>query len=210
MKKALSLLIVLSLMLGYSAALAEGMGVQPINVPDADMEPVSLDDLKLNTEADIDGWGILTLTGMETVDGLGFYRSGRSDVYSSDDYYWSGAEAEYVVLYADILNTTLTAKKYTENITVKAVFDDKYEYNGWFHQRNYNNGTYSWANLEADKKRQNTRWAINASDYFSIDPMYLGHYIFGCTLPNAVIESKKPLRLIISIDGIEITYHIRK
>ena len=182
MKKALSLLIVLSLMLGYSAALAEGMGVQPINVPDADMEPVSLDDLKLNTEADIDGWGILTLTGMETVDGLGFYRSGRSDVYSSDDYYWSGAEAEYVVLYADILNTTLTAKKYTENITVKAVFDDKYEYNGWFHQRNYNNGTYSWANLEADKKRQNTRWAINTSDYFSIDPMYLGHYIFGCTL----------------------------
>ena len=211
MKKILSVLLVLSMLLSASAALAEGMGVQVIGGPETETEPVSLDDLKLETEAEIEGWGILTLTAYEVQDGLGYYRSGKTYVYSvSKDYYWSGKEAEYAVLYADILNTQLKDKNYLENVSVKAVYDDTYEYAGWFHQRNYNNGTDNFASLEVDESKQNTRWVVNASDQFSISPMYEGHYIFGCTLPNAVINGSKSLKLIITIDGNEITYNIRK
>lgn len=211
MKKILSVLLVLSMLLFASAALAEGMGVQVIGGPETESEPVSLDDLKLETEAEIDGWGILTLTSYEVQNFLGYYRSGRTDVYDADDdYYWSGNEAEYAVLYADILNTQLKDKNYLENATVKAIYDDTYEYAGWVYQRNYNNDTYAYYSLEVDRSKQNTRWAINAADQFAINPMYEGHYIFGCTLPNAVIEGNKPLKLIITIDGNEITYNIRK
>lgn len=211
MRKILSMLLVLSMLLSASAALAEGMGVQVIGGPETETEPVSLDDLKLETEAEIDGWGILTLTSYEVQNGLGYYRSGRTDVYDAgDDYYWSGKEAEYAVLYADILNTQLKDKNYLENATVKAIYDDTYEYAGWVYQRNYNNGTYGRYSLEVDRSKQNTRWVINAADQFAISPMYEGHYIFGCTLPNAVIEGNKPLKLIITIDGNEITYNIRK
>lgn len=211
MKKILSLLLVLSMLLSASAALAEGMGVQVIGGPETETEPVSLDDLKLETKAEIEGWGDLTFTAYEVQDGLGYYRSGRTDVGSADgDYYWSGKEAEFAVLYADILNTQLKDKNYLENVSVKAVYDDTYEYAGWFYQRNYNNKTYPYYSLEVDRSKQNTRWVVNVSDQFAISPMYEGHYIFGCTLPNAVIGGNKPLKLIITIDGNEITYNIRK
>lgn len=211
MKKILSLLLVLSMLLSASAALAEGMGVQVIGGPETETEPVSLDDLKLETKAEIEGWGDLTFTAYEVQDGLGYYRSGRTDVCSaSSDYYWSGKEAEFAVLYADILNTQLKDKNYLENVSVRAIYDDTYEYAGWFYQRNYNNGTYKYDSLEIDRSKQNTRWVVNASDQFAVSPMYEGHYIFGCTLPNAVISGNKPLKLIITIDGNEITYNIRK
>ena len=211
MKKMLSLLLVLSMLLSCSAALAEGMGVQVIGGPAVETEPVSLDDLKLETDAEIDGWGILTLTGYEVQDALGYYRAGHTSVYDAGaDYYVSGQEADYAVVYADILNTQLKDKNYLESVSVKAVYDDVYEYAGWAYQRDYNNATYNYYSLEADKNKQNFRWVINAADQFAISPMYEGHYIFGCTLPNAVINGKKPLKLIITIDGNEITYNIRK
>lgn len=210
MKKILSVLLVLSMLLSASAALAEGMGVQVIGGSKTETEPVSLDDLKLDTKAEIEGWGDLTFTAYEVQDGLGYYRSGKTNVYDSGDYYWSGKEAEFAVLYTDILNTQLKDKNYLENVSVRAVYDDTYEYAGWFYQRNYNNGTYGYASLEVDKNKQNTRWVINASDQFAIGPMYEGHYIFGCTLPNAVISGNKSLKLIITIDGNEIIYNIRK
>lgn len=211
MKKIFSVLLVLSMLLSASAALAEGMGVQVIGGSETETEPVSLDDLKLDTKAEIEGWGDLTFTAYEVQDALGYYRSGRTDVYDADgDYYCSGKEAEFAVLYADILNTQLKDKNYLENVSVKAVYDDTYEYAGWFYQRNYNNSTYAYYSLEVDKSKQNIRWAIDTADNFSISPMYEGHYLFGCTLPNAVISGNKSLKLIITIDGNEITYNIRK
>lgn len=210
MKKILATLLALSLLLGCSAAMAE-MGVQVIGGPETETEPVSLDDLKLNVDAEIDNWGIVTATEYDVQDGLGYYRSGCTNVYNAErDYYWSGNEAEYAVLYVDILNVSLSDKDYLKDVSVKAVFDDVYEYGGWAYQRNYNNGTYKYDSLEVDRSKQNTRWAINAADQFVISPMYQGHYLFGCTLPNAVINSKKPLKLVITIDGNEIIYNIRK
>lgn len=210
MKKILSMLLVLMMLLSAFAALAE-MGVQVIGGSEAETEQVSLDDIKLNTDIEIEGWGTLTFTAYEVQDGLGYYRAGNKEVYDdSEDYYRSGKEAEFIVIYADILNTKLKDKNYMENVTVKAVYDDVYEFAGWTYQRNYNNGTSGWADMDADVDNQNTRWAINEADQFAIDPMYQGHYIFGCTLPNAVVDSKKPLRLVITIDGNELTYNIRK
>ena len=47
---------------------------------------------------------------------------------------------------------------------------------------------------------------LKSKDGFIVD----GHYAFGCTLPNSVVKSKKPLSMVININGNEITYNIRK
>lgn len=217
MKKVLSMLLVFSMLLSVSAALAEGMGVQVIGGPASETEPVSLDDLKLDSEIPIDGWGIICATGFEIQNSLGYYKQGSHelDYYNRDHgYYESGIEADYAILYVDITNTQRTQRDFLSNVEVKAVYDDAYEYGGWAYQRNYNNGIrneYDEKSYYAiDYGKQNTRFVIDRVDQFSIDSMYQGHYLFGCTLPNAVINSKQPLCLIITIDGNEITYNIRK
>ena len=212
MKKIITLVASLLVLLCASAALAEGMGVQVIGGPAVETEPVSLDDMKMNVDAEIEGWGILTLTKFAIQDKLGYFDPGEKGAsrYTYDQYYSSGNEAEFVLLFSDILNTTLSAKDYLESVSVKAVYDDVYEYGGWAYQRNYNYGVSDHASVESDKRKQNINWAINKADQFAIDPMYEGHYIYGCTLPNAVINSTKPLKLVITIDGNELTYNIRK
>ena len=88
MKKILSMLLVLSMLLSASAALAEGMGVQVIGGPETETEPVSLDDLKLNAEAEIEGYAKVTLTSFEFVDMLGYYDAGEHDLfYDKKDFY---------------------------------------------------------------------------------------------------------------------------
>lgn len=217
MKKFFSMLIILSMLLSAAVALAEdGMGVQVIGGQNTETEPVSLDDIKLNAEIEIEGYATITPTSFAFQDGLGAYKAGQNSPGSlangrNYDHYWSGTEAEYAILFMDMLNITAKPQDYLANCEVKVVYDDSFEYAGWYYQRNYDNyvNPYHY-DLDADKEHQNTNWAINAADQFSIDPMYQGHYIFGCTLPNAVVDSKKPLRLVITIDGNELTYNIRK
>ena len=212
MKKMLSLLLVLSLMLGYSAVYAGGMGVQIIGRAQAETEPVSLDDIKLNVEVEIDGYAIICPKEFQFSDRLGYYRAGRSDIYSSSDYYQSGADADYAILRMDITNTAKTSQNFLSNCEVKVIYDNSYEYAGSCWQSNYDNKviTSNKGQYGEDVGQQNLRWAINDADLFSIDPMYQGHYIFSCKLPNIVVNSKKPLKMIITIDGNEIIYNIRK
>jgi len=213
MKKILSVLLVLLMLLSASAVLAEGMGVQVIGGPETETEPVSLDDLKLNLAVEIEGWGVLTLTDFYIQDKLGYFNAGQksASMYTTDQYYHSGNEAEYIFLFADILNNTISSKDYLGSVEVKVVYDDLYEFGGWSYQRNFDYGCHDWTTvIEADTSKQNINWAINKADQFEINPMYAGHYMYGCTLPNAVIEGKKPLKMIITIDGNEITYNIRK
>jgi len=187
MKKILSMLLVFSLILGCSAAIAE-MGVQVIGGPVEETEPVSLDDFKLNIEAEIEGYGILSGTEFNYIDKLRHHPSWSGT-------YQSGAEADYAILRMDILNTTLKAKDYLTSCSVKVVFDDVYEYGGWAYQYNYD------ASEDV---------VLDSDEQFSIEPMYQGHFCFGCTLPNSVVNSKKSLRMVITLDGNEITYNIRK
>ena len=209
MKKILSMLLVLSMLLGCSVAMA--MEVQVIGGPDTETEPVSLDDIQLNAEADIEGYGTLFPTEFAFADWLGYYKAGKTEVDWYNFQYQSGQDAEYAILRMDITNTSTKPRDFLTNCEVKMVYDDLYEYAGWFYQVNYNNATYNDnGRFGVDSKQQNYRWAINAADNFAIDPMYQGHYIFGCTVPNAVVNGKKPLRLVITIDGNEITYNVRK
>lgn len=209
MKKMLSLILVFSLLLGCSAAMAE-MGVQVIGGPDVKTEPVSLDDVKLNTTVTIDGYADVLFTEFSYKDILGFYLQGRHDVQYNNYQYQSGADADYAVLRVDLTNLATRDKQFLENCEVEVVYDDVYEYAGWCYQYNYNNEPRNDSWYGSFSNIQNTEFVIHKDDVFAIGPMYTGHYAFGCTLPNAVINSKKPLRLVITIDGNEITYNIRK
>ena len=209
MKRILSMLIVLTMLLGCSVAMAE-MGVQVIGGPDTETEPVSLDDIKLNEGATIDGYAIFTATAYTVQDNLGYYKQGKTKP-DGDWWYRSGKEAEYVILRVDLTTLATREKLFLENAEVKVVYDDTYEYAGWAYQLNYDNGTSDWSGgYGTYNKIQNTEFVIDAADNFAIGPMYAGHYFFGCTLPNAVIEGKAPLRMVINLDGNEITYNVRK
>ncbi len=192
MKKMLCMVLALAFLFALSGmAFAADMGVQVIPGPEAETEPLDLDDLKINTEVEIEGWGILTATECTFVD-----RLGKLDKDGwRDGQYSSGAEAEYLLLRMDVVNTTLKAKNYLADVTVEVVYDDLYEFSGWFYQYDY------------DKYEDRV---IPSDCIFAIDPMYAGHYVFGCTLPNAVVEGSRPLAMIITIDGNEITYNVRK
>lgn len=207
MKKILSALLVLTLLFGCSGALAE-MGVQVIGGSQAETEPVSLDDLKLEESAQVDGWGTITLTSCKFENTLYQYKQGKHSVAGNWNMFDSGAEADYLVLKADILNSTKTERDYLASVEVKVVFDDDVEYAGWFWQYNWDNEIkdYDWNELNGI---QNKMFVIDKADQFPIGPYYEGHYCFGCTLPNAVVNGKQPLRMEIVIDGNEITYNIR-
>ena len=195
MKKILQMLLVFSMLLSASAALAEGMGVQVIGGPDVDTEPVSLDDVKLNSEVTIDGYANVLFTEFTYKDILGFYVAGKHDINPYQDWYYvSGAETDFAVLRADLTNLSTKQKQFLENCEVKVVYDDVYEYGGWCYQYNYDNATYDWSDKFGNLNRiQNTEFVINKDDVFPVGPMYTGHYAFGCTLPNAVINSKSLL-----------------
>lgn len=186
MKRIVALLVALMLVLVQFGAFAE-MGVQLISGPEEETEPVSLDDLKLGIEATIDGFAVLKGISFEIEDGLGYYDGSYRG-------YNSGADADFAIFQLDILNTTHAAKNYLATCEVTAVYDDSYEYAGWAYQYNYD---LREGYVMKDKT-------------IDIEPMYTGHYCFGCTLPNAIVNSKAPLKMIIKLDGNEITYNIRK
>ncbi len=213
MKKIVSLLVVLLLI--ASTGLAE-MVIQIIEQENAAQTPFR-GSIKLEEPTTIEDYAELLATAYGSQDVLGYYFEGMKILDNSSpgingDYYYSGADAEYCILRMDITNLELGEKDFLEKAEVKAVFDNKYEYRGWAYQLNYNNGvegTWGWEKLGYGG-RQNTEFVIDQNDQFPIGPMYTGHYFFGCTLPNAIIESNKPLRLEIKLDEHEITYIVRK
>ena len=98
--------------------------------------------------------------------------------------------------------------------------DDEYEFAGWVRQFNHDyyttvyrksyEGTYYTTGTDADG-RFYTDYAISAENEEPISQMYTGHYVFGCTLPNVVVEEKNTsLKMVVAIDGNEFTYYIRK
>lgn len=191
MRNLLMLLLVLAMLLVNFTAIAEdGMGVQAIGGEVA-TEAVSLDDFKLKIDTEIKGYGILTGNSFEFVDKIKYY----SKIYGNGTFK-SGEDAEYAFLRLDILNTTLSDKNFLDNCTVTATYDDVYQYSGWCYQYDYNKNE----NLVLSKKEEQ----------FPVQPMFQGHYCFGCTLPNAVVNGTAALYLRITMDDNEITYYIRK
>ena len=121
----------------------------------------------------------------------------------------SGKEADFAWLKADVTNLQKTAANFMKEITVKVVYDDEYEYDGWVRQFNYD---YSNSEIVYLGENSVIGWPVCLSpvDEMSINPMYKGHYVFGCTLPNFVVEDKEsPLRMVITIGSHKLTYNIR-
>jgi len=182
-------MVLACLLLTAGGALAE-MGVQMIGGPVIEAEQASLDDMQIGAVAEIEGYGLLEITKCERLDVLPAFNA-----VGSHKQYDSGKEAEYAVVRMDITNTALNEKDYLAQCEVKVVFDEVYEYAGWSYQVDY------------DKSEERV---LYEDDFFPIGPLYEGHFVFGCTLPNAVVESDAPLQMIITMDGHEITYNIRK
>lgn len=220
-----------AMMLGQ--AYGEDMEVQVLSAPEEEVaaEPVSLDDIKIDGEAEIPGYALIKPTAYEVADYLLAYCEGDSHstsrVYA--DVAYSGTEADYICLKADITNTATSPKNYLDNAAVSVFYDDDYEYAGWVRQFDYDafvggiyeliwNGSYYYPYNEGDgiewlrgvTEFDNTKVTVNTADEFEINPLYQGHYLFGCTLPNAVINGSGPLRMVITLDGNEITYNIRE
>ena len=112
-------------------------------------------------------------------------------------------EADFVILYLDIVNTGLEAHDYLAEApaysvpVVRVVYKDAYEYEGKAFQVNQDWDSKGLAGVKTD---------LN----FSIKPMYVGHYMFICKLPNAVVERKDSLTMTFILDENAFTYTIRK
>ena len=192
MKQLLCLALALIMLCSLSeAAFASEFGVQVINGPEAEEEPVSLDDIKIEEPVEVDGYGIVTVKGFDFRDKFYRYRQGKYDAESIK----SGDGADFAMLNVSIINTALKSRSFARECEVKAVFDEVYEYAGWF--------------MEAQPYKEGW-YGLNEADYAPVDPLYEGFYIFGCAVPNYVVNSTKPLQLIITVDGNEIIYNIRK
>lgn len=237
MKKILSMLLVFSLLLGCSTAMAEDLGVQIIGDPNANSgtEPLSFDDIKVGKDYRIDSYSVITPISFEFVDIFAQWKDGmpstkkgstyrdRNVVYcenpSDGEYHkyvtecgWkeSGTEAEFAWLKIDILNIKKVDVNFMGDITVKVVYDDEYEYGGWVRQFDFdlNNTTLYRYDFQTTIGMP---VCMGSADEKPIGVMYTGHYVCGCTLPNFVVNDKKSsLKMVIDIGGNELTYIIRK
>ena len=207
-------LLALAALLCLPAA-AEGMEVQIIAGPETGVKTATLDDIQIGAAIEVDDNCIFTPTSYMVADSLNTYKEGSTNATNSGygrhgwTSYISGNEAEFALLRMDILNLQLAPVNFLEQAEVKVVYDDTYEFAGWCYQYNYDN-TYDDTIYDSEEIQDaNTQFVIHHDDEFAISPMYTGHYVFGCTLPNSVIESDLPMRMEIKVAGNELTYNIR-
>ena len=213
-------------------AVGAGAGPKPV-------EPMRFDDVTFGKTYKIDGYAAVNLLGFKFVNMFAQWEDGQAGenqqrtgiltdptqdkVYSkkpkdSDlNYYYtnsafktSGNEAEFAWLKVVIQNLQKMPANFMGDISIKVIYDDEYEYNGWVRQFNYD---YSKSEIYRYKEATPIGWPVCLSpvDEMSISPMYKGHYALGCTLPNFIVEDKKsPLRMVIHLGEHELTYNIRK
>ena len=188
MKKML-LFVVLTVLLTVSSVFAQG-GIQIINPQNNNSSNMDyLDNVKVGSEYEIEDWGIITIYNYATLVDYTDETGYKDDLIQN---YSDKPGADTVILCMDIVNITLKAKNYLKNISVKTVYDDKYTIDGW------------WVQQDKDRK------SLKSSQVFEIDPFYEGHYMFGTTVSDYIMKDSKPLRMVITIDDIELTYNIRK
>lgn len=211
-------------------AVAEDFGVQVVGGEAAEIVPVSLDDLQIGTVYTIDGYAKIEPVEYLVIDWFGQFNKDAdyaemyktagvqySCVYKSEGGYFyenaawqdSGTNADFIWLKFDVTNLQKVSVPFMKEITVKAVYADEYEFAGWVRQINYdyNENCYRY---NADTRGGGTV-VLNPANEETIDMMYTGTYIIGCTLPNSVFEDEAlPLRIEISMGDNELTYIIRK
>lgn len=242
MKKLFILAVVVAMLASMTVASAEDLGVQVIGGPAAESVPMSLDDLQIGQKYTIDGYAVITPVEYLVVDSFAQFNKdadyfsvggnshdieGRVFVDKLSGNFWdnwrwwdagwkdSGTNADFVWLMMDITNLQKKSFDFTQNVSVKVVYQDEYEFAGWVRQLNYD--YLQQGSQGRDVSRANYDQAVpnvvvmDPANVEEIDMMYTGTYVYGATLPNSVFEdTKSPLQMIITIDGNELTYNIRK
>ncbi|MBQ8086803.1 MAG: hypothetical protein IJ234_00050 [Clostridia bacterium] len=230
MLRFLSVLMIV-LLIVFPCAFASDLGVQVIG-GDYSIDIASLDDVQLGNSYEIPNYAKFNPQTFTFVDSFAEYGQGYNGdnttsnstgtgtkyVYtskSSSKYltkmFWndSGASAEYAWLVMDITNLSRDNVDFLSDSDVKVIYQEEYEFAGWVRQFNfdYNQRVYRHA---YDYVAAPTA-VLNPEAPESIPMLYTGNYVFGCTLPNAVVEDKAgSLKMVITINGNEITYAIRK
>lgn len=222
MKKVVALALAAMMLLGAAVAVAEDLGVQLVGGSDDITETVSLDNMKLETTYTIDGYARVTPRVWQFTDRfyqfekdhVGDFRDGGSEGNNpSNGYYYqyykyinimhSGENADFAWFEVDVTNLTKNDIDFTQEAEVMVIYDEDYEFVGWVRMINYDYDT----STSGGKLIRSTLDPANSE---TTPMMYTAHMIFGCTLPNAVVEGKEPLRIEINLGGNELIFHIRK
>ncbi len=136
--------------------------------------------------------------------------------YRFSDAEWkeSGTNAQFFWLTMDVTNRQKKTVDFIEEASVKVIYQDEYEFIGWIRQIDpdmlpKDTTDYGVSRLNGDKADYPNVIVLNPAKTHGIDMMYTGHYVFGCTIPNFVVEDKKsPLRMEIKLGDSELTYYI--
>lgn len=159
------------------------------------------------------GYAIVTFTDFEFVNMYGQWDDGKAGQKVSEyaKLHPSGNDADFTWLKIDVLNLQKSSVDFIKDTTVKAIYDDEYEYDGYLRQF-----YYDYANSKVTSENKDAGvigWPVCLSpvDEISMGPLYKGHYAVVCQIPNPVIEDKdSPLRVVINMGGNQLTYNIRK
>ena len=242
MKKMISLLLALTLLFCHLLAVAEDLGVQPIGGPDVVLEEDSLDDVQLGNTYTMNGYADIRLVESSFYDyfaqfgekeDYGTWSGGTDSIYQVYSYMnsgfgWSstrfkdaswmesGNSAQFLWIVTDITNRQMVEVDFTQEIEIKVVYNDIYEFKGWIRQIDNDRiprdqSDYGVSRFYGDKADYPNMIVLNPLTNAPIQMMYTGNYIIGCTLPNAVVEDKKtPLRVEVKLCEFELTYNFRK
>lgn len=220
-----------------TGAMAEDLGVQ-IVAGETTSEPTYLDDVQLEGRYDIPGYARVLPVKFEFVDKFTQFDKGFagdvSDVKNAQDgnrlvyvdyyrdsdgvnYYqnirWmrSRSNTQFALFQVDLVNLHKDAYTFMGEVKVVYVFDNQYEYVGWVRQYDTDAHCNNYVYTSSSKSTKTTYYPyIQPADELPIDMVGTGHYIFGCTLPNAVVEGEEPLRVEITLGEHFIVYYIRK
>jgi len=222
MKRFLVCLLALMMLSATALGHAEDLGVQIIGGSDFVAEPVSLDDMQLEQTYTIDGYAKVAPLKFEFWDafdqyekdfagnnseggtrGINRWMRGNSIHYKYICPKHSGTDADFAMLQIDVTNLQKSDVDFTQEAEVKVIYDNDYEFAGWVRMFNYNYDSH-------DGNNTLVRPALDPANSEPTAMMYTTHMVFGCTLPNAVVEGKEPLRMEIKLGDNELTYHIRK
>ena len=154
---------------------------------------------------------VFRIKGFYYTDRIGYYRAGRFDVESADDYFKSGGEAILAVLRAEIVNRSGAPTDFLDGCAVKLNAGETAIHDGWAAQQNYENLAQFGDAFGEDAGMQNRRWMIDPSDAFAIADGETGHYLFVCELLKSEANGGKPLSMVITLAGKgTVTYQIRE
>ena len=131
--------------------------------------------------------------------------------------YWvnSGLNADYVWLMLDLTNLQKTSVSYDAGATVKVIYRDDYVYEGWIRQVNYDHLKINTTPYDIYRYSITSGYpkvvVLSTVNSEPIDMMYKGTYAFIAKLPNYIVrDTESPLQMVITLDGNELIYNIRK